>query len=242
MRDPAGFDAAEDDEPLDAAAAPRPIAGAAPPLAEDAPPSRDASLAEDEDPTEDETVSDPPERGFASLEEVERFRDEVAELLARREAELDRRERALSEQLASLDRERRSFRLAEQSSEEARRHREVAITAKEADFAHRLADQRIDPRKANIDWAAFRDAQREPSSEAVASALVLDQIAIRDDIGVSENEIDAELEKYSRRTGLTAPAVRARLEQEGGLERLVSGLRREKALSRVMDQAKIVDM
>jgi trigger factor len=110
------------------------------------------------------------------------------------------------------------------------------------DFAHRLADQRIDPRKANIDWAAFRDAQREPSSEAVASALVLDQIALRDDIGVSENEIDAELDKYSRRTGLTAPAVRARLEQEGGLERLVAGLRREKALSRVMDQAKIVDM
>jgi trigger factor len=110
------------------------------------------------------------------------------------------------------------------------------------DFAHRLADQRIDPRKANIDWAAFRDAQREPSNEAVASALVLDQIAQRDDIGVSENELDAELEKYSRRTGLTAPAVRARLEQEGGLERLVAGLRREKALSRVMDQAKIVDM
>jgi len=110
------------------------------------------------------------------------------------------------------------------------------------DFAHRLADQRIDPPKANIDWAAFRDAQREPSSEAVASALVLDQIALRDDIGVSENEIDAELDKYSRRTGLTAPAVRARLEQEGGLERLVAGLRREKALSRVMDQAKIVDM
>ena len=103
------------------------------------------------------------------------------------------------------------------------------------DFAHRLVDQRIDPRKANIDWAAFRDAQREPSNEAVASALVLDQIAQRDDIGVSENEIDAELEKYSRRTGLTAPAVRARLEQEGGLERLVAGLRREKALSRVMD-------
>ena len=46
----------------------------------------------------------------------------------------------------------------------------------------------------------------------------------------------------NRKTGLTAPAVRARLEQEGGLERLVGGLRREKALSRVMDQAKIVEM
>jgi trigger factor len=110
------------------------------------------------------------------------------------------------------------------------------------DFARRLMDQRIDPRKANIDWAAFRDAQREPANEAVASALVLDRISQRDDIGISEAEIDAELDKYSQRSGLTVPAVRARLDQEGGLERLVGGLRREKALSRVLDQAKIVEI
>ena len=111
------------------------------------------------------------------------------------------------------------------------------------DFARRLIDQRIDPRKANIDWASFRDAQREPANEAVASALVLDEIAQRDDIGVSEDgDRRRARESTAQRTGLTAPAVRARLEQEGGLERLVAGLRREKALSQVMDQAKIVDM
>jgi len=110
------------------------------------------------------------------------------------------------------------------------------------DFARRLMDQRIDPRKANIDWAAFREAQREPATEAVASALVLDRLSERDDIGVSEAEIDAELDKYSQRSGLTVPAVRARLDQEGGLERLVGGLRREKALTRVLDQAKIVEI
>ena len=57
-------------------------------------------------------------------------------------------------------------------------------------------DQRIDPRKTNIDWAAFREAQREPATDAVASALALDEIARREDIGVSEAEIDAELERY----------------------------------------------
>ena len=77
----------------------------------------------------------------------------------------------------------------------------------------------------------LHEAQREPSTEAVGSALVLDEIARRDDIGVSEVEIEAELEKYSARSGLTVPAVRARLEQDGGLERLAAGLRREKALS-----------
>ncbi len=110
------------------------------------------------------------------------------------------------------------------------------------EFARRLMEQRIDPRTTNIDWAAFREAQREPSTEAVGSALVLDEIARRDDIGVSEVEIEAELEKYSARSGLTVPAVRARLEQDGGLERLAAGLRREKALSHVMQQARIVQI
>ncbi len=102
-------------------------------------------------------------------------------------------------------------------------------------------DQRVDPRKANIDWAAFREAQREPANEAVASAIVLDELTRRDDIRISEADIDAELDKYAARSGLTVPAVRARLEQEGGLERLAAGLRREKALRAVMDQAKIID-
>ena len=35
------------------------------------------------------------------------------------------------------------------------------------DFARRLMDQRIDPRQANIDWAAFREGQREPATESV---------------------------------------------------------------------------
>jgi trigger factor len=110
------------------------------------------------------------------------------------------------------------------------------------EFARRLMDQRVDPRKANIDWAGFREAQREPATEAVGSALVLDEIARREDIGVSEMEIDAELERYSSRSGMTLPAVRAQLEQEGSLERLVAGLRREKALGRVMQQVRVVEM
>lgn len=109
------------------------------------------------------------------------------------------------------------------------------------EFARRLMEQRIDPRKANIDWAGFRDAQREPANEAVGSALVLDEIARREDIGVSEAEIDAEIERYSGRSGLTLPAVRAQLEEEGSLERLAAGIRREKALGRAMQQVRIVE-
>jgi trigger factor len=110
------------------------------------------------------------------------------------------------------------------------------------DFARRLMDQRIDPRKTNIDWGAFRDGQREPAADAVGSALALDEIARREDIGVSEAEIDAELDRYAQNTGLAVPAVRARLEQEEGLGRIAAGLRREKALKSVMDRANIAEL
>jgi trigger factor len=109
------------------------------------------------------------------------------------------------------------------------------------EFARRLMDQRIDPRKANIDWEAFRDAQREPAREAVGSALVLDEIARREDIGVSEADIETELEKYSARSGMTVSALRDQLEQDDSLGRLVAGLKREKALNQVLKQVRVVE-
>lgn len=109
------------------------------------------------------------------------------------------------------------------------------------DFAARLVAQRIDPRQANIDWAAFRDGQREPAVEAVRSAIVLDEIAKREQVGVSEVEIDEEIARYAQQLNRTPAAVRARLEQENGLERIALGIRREKALALVMSRATIVE-
>ena len=48
------------------------------------------------------------------------------------------------------------------------------------EFARQLMQQNVDPRQAGIDWAQFREAQREPARAAVASALVLDEIARRE--------------------------------------------------------------
>ncbi len=109
------------------------------------------------------------------------------------------------------------------------------------EFARRLMSQQIDPRRANIDWGAFRQGQREAAQEAVASALVLDEVARRDQIDVTEADIDAELARYAERTGLTAAAVRARLEQEDGLGRMQMGLRREAAVTAVLGRVQVVE-
>src|SRR5262245_17357097 len=107
------------------------------------------------------------------------------------------------------------------------------------DFARRLMEQRIDPRQANIDWNAFREGQRTPATEAVASAIVLDEIAKREQIAVTDEDIDAELQRYADQTGHNLASIRARLQKDGELGRLAAGLRREKAVTHVMAKAQI---
>ena len=107
------------------------------------------------------------------------------------------------------------------------------------DFARRLMDQRIDPRQANIDWNAFREGQRAPAVEAVGSALVLDEIAKREQLDVTDEDLDAELQRYAEQTGHSVASVKARLQKDGELGRLAAGLRREKAVTHVMAKAQI---
>jgi trigger factor len=107
------------------------------------------------------------------------------------------------------------------------------------EFARRLIEQNVDPRKAGVDWGQFREAQREPARSAVASALVLDELARRENLAVTPEDIDKEVEQFAARSGRTPAAVRAQLEKEGGLARLAAGLRREKAVDFAMSRAKM---
>ena len=101
--------------------------------------------------------------------------------------------------------------------------------------------QNVDPRQAGIDWAQFREAQREPARAAVASALVLDEIARREGITVAAEDVDKEIEQFAARAGRTPAALRAQLEKEGGIARLSAGLRREKAVDLALSRATITD-
>jgi trigger factor len=107
------------------------------------------------------------------------------------------------------------------------------------EFVRRLMDQSVDPRKAGIDWSQFREAQREPARDAVSSALVLDEIARRENLTVAAEDVDKEIEQFAGRSGRTPAALRAQLEKEGGLARLTAGLRREKAVDFAMSRAKM---
>ncbi|HVG71752.1 MAG TPA: trigger factor [Vicinamibacterales bacterium] len=109
------------------------------------------------------------------------------------------------------------------------------------EFARQLMQQNVDPRQAGIDWAQFREAQRDPARAAVASALALDEIARRENITVAAEDVDKEIERFAARAGRTPAALRAQLEKEGGVARLYAGLRREKAVDLALTHATITD-
>jgi hypothetical protein len=48
------------------------------------------------------------------------------------------------------------------------------------------------------------------------------------------------VERFAERAGRTAAAVRARLEKEGGLDRIRAGIRREKTMAWILEKAQIV--
>ena len=107
------------------------------------------------------------------------------------------------------------------------------------EFASRLVQQNVDPRQAGIDWGQFRESQREPARASVASALALDEIARREGLTVSAEDVDKEIERFAVRAGRTPAALRAQLEKEGSVARLATGLRREKAVDLVLSRARI---
>jgi trigger factor len=108
------------------------------------------------------------------------------------------------------------------------------------EFVRRLVDQGIDPMKVEINWREFRERQKDAAAETVRSTLVLDEIARRESIAVTEADVDEEIERFAERAGRTAPAVRARLEADGALERIEAGIRREKTVAWLLEKANIV--
>ncbi len=107
------------------------------------------------------------------------------------------------------------------------------------DFARRLMEQKIDPRQAGIDWDAFRESQREVARESVAGAIYLDEVARREHLDPTAEELDQEVNRWAEGSGRTPAAVRAALEKDGGLSRLAAGLRREKSIDFLRTRATI---
>jgi trigger factor len=88
-----------------------------------------------------------------------------------------------------------------------------------------------------MDLPRLRAGQRDQAVQDVKSSLLLDRIAELEGIEVSDDELNHELETLAQQTKQSPEAVRARLTQDGGLDRIRNRIRNEKTLEFLYHQS-----
>ncbi len=95
-----------------------------------------------------------------------------------------------------------------------------------------LAAQGMQPEQMRkLDFTRLRAAQRDSALVEVKTQIILDRIAEEEDIVVSGEEMDNELQLAALQTREPLDALKVRLTQEGGMARIREQLRREKTAS-----------
>jgi len=88
-----------------------------------------------------------------------------------------------------------------------------------------------------MDLSRLRVGQREQAIHDVKAALLLERVAEEENVQVSDEELNQELESLAKQSKQTSEAVRARLTRDGGLDRIRTRIRNEKTLDFLYDQS-----
>ena len=102
-----------------------------------------------------------------------------------------------------------------------------------------LAQQGVDPRAVNLDWVTLRQRQEDRAKEDVKAELIIDKIASTEQIDVTDEEMEHELEHMAGHSGESVEAIRARLTKQGALDRMKAKLRSDKTLDWLAQNANV---
>jgi trigger factor len=102
-----------------------------------------------------------------------------------------------------------------------------------------LAQQGVDPRAVNIDWVSLRKRNEDRAKDDVKAELIVDRIASAENIDVTEEEVEHELEHLAGHSNESAEAIRARLTKQGTLDRIKAKLRSDKTLDWLAQNARV---
>jgi trigger factor len=93
-----------------------------------------------------------------------------------------------------------------------------------------LAAQGVDPQAVNVDWVTLRRRQEDRAKDDVKAELIVDRIASAENIEITDEELQGELEHAASHSGDSAEVLRARLTKQGTLDRMKAKLRSDKTL------------
>ena len=174
-------------------------------------------------------VSDEFAKSMGGWESVAQMREAIgADIRRHRELELLRKKR---NQVGDALIEAHSFDVPETLVEE-----ELGKSLQ--NYARFLASQGIDLEKADLDWRRIGEDFRPEAIKRVKRSLILEAIARKEGIHVSEVEVDAEIRRAANEQGREFADVKHHLQQDGGYESLRRSLEQEKALELVLREAK----
>jgi trigger factor len=88
-----------------------------------------------------------------------------------------------------------------------------------------------------MDLARLRAGQREQAIHDVKSSLLLERVAKLEKIEVSDEELNRDIDALAKQSKQTPEAVRARLTEDGGLDRIRMRIRSEKTLDFLYHQS-----
>ena len=88
-----------------------------------------------------------------------------------------------------------------------------------------------------MDLPRLRAGQRDQAVQDVKSSLLLERIAELEKIQTGEDELNHEIEALAQQSKQTSEAIRARLTEDGGLDRIRNRIRSEKTLDFLYHQS-----
>ena len=107
--------------------------------------------------------------------------------------------------------------------------------------ANQMMQRDIDPRNPEINWESARNEIMGQAEEDVRATMLLEKIAEVENIVVSDEEVEAEIEAIATASRQSKEQVRAALTKNGGERSIAHRLRNRKALDLLVDNARITD-
>jgi len=99
----------------------------------------------------------------------------------------------------------------------------------------------IDPRNPEFDWEKARDSLKDQASFDLRSSLLLEHIADEENLDVTDQEIDDEINTIADASRQTPEQVRAVLTKQGGERSIAPRLRNRKALDFLVANGRVID-
>jgi len=99
----------------------------------------------------------------------------------------------------------------------------------------------IDPRSQQVNWEGAREELKVQALEDVRATLLMDRIAEAENLSVSEEDIEAEIELMAQMARQSKEQIRAALTKHGGERSIAQRLRNRKALELLVENARITD-